>query len=437
MNKFQKLFREITEYRKAPEMISLWIILSLIAVLLIINIFFLPSLLRGLTIILFLGISYVMTLNNLRLARTNLETKAKRHELQSVIQNLQDGVISYNTNFKILTFNKAAEKILDISAEEIIDQKIDPALSKNPHFRRLTQIIFPSLAPAINQISEANVWPQIIDISFEEPTLEIRTALSPITDSKDNILGYIKVLRDQTREKNILKSKSEFISIAAHQLRTPLTAINWTFESLTKLSEAKPELKNIIEEGHSTAQRALKIINDLLDVSKIEEGKFDYTFEDTNLIEFIQTVLNNFKPIAEQYGVNIYFQKPEKPIQVQLDLQKMSIALSNLIDNAIKYNSKNGKVTISVEKIEKEPYLKIKIEDTGVGIPPQEINKLFKKFYRGSNVIQLQPDGSGLGLYVTKNIIQRHGGQIGVESVIDRGSTFYFTLPLKLEPKSV
>ena len=172
-------------------------------------------------------------------------------------------------------------------------------------------------------------------------------------------------------------------------------------------------------------------------MSKIEEGKFDYTFEDTNLIEFIQTVLNNFKPIAEQYGVNIYFQKPEKPIQVQLDPQKMSIALSNLIDNAIKYNSENGKVTISVEKIEKEPYLKIKIEDTGVGIPPQEINKLFKKFYRGSNVIQLQPDGSGLGLYVTKNIIQRHGGQIGVESVIDRGSTFYFTLPLKLEPKSV
>ncbi|MEK7087029.1 MAG: ATP-binding protein, partial [Patescibacteria group bacterium] len=118
---------------------------------------------------------------------------------------------------------------------------------------------------------------------------------------------------------------------------------------------------------------------------------------------------------------------------INIDPQRLGMALANLIENAIKYNVKNGEVTVSVEELKDRPFLKINVSDTGVGVPKEEINKLFTKFYRGENITQVEPNGSGLGLFIAKNIIQNHGGEIGVQSVPGRGSTFYFTLPLKSE----
>jgi signal transduction histidine kinase len=150
------------------------------------------------------------------------------------------------------------------------------------------------------------------------------------------------------------------------------------------------------------------------------------------LYEFIKNILNQFKTVAEQYQIQLYFKPLNEKLTVRIDPQKLTIAFSNLIDNAIRYNIKNGKVEVLIEKtmIKQQPFAKIIIKDTGVGIPPTEIEKLFRKFYRGSNVVSLEPNGSGLGLYIAKNIIQQHGGEISVESIIDRGSTFSFTLPL-------
>lgn len=429
MGRLKIFFRELALYGKAPELKLFWLTFGLIGILLMVDVFFLPIFLIWVSIILFLSVMAIISVSYLKIARSNQETKIKSRELQSVIENLDAGIIGYDPNFRIINFNKTAENIFGVSAQEIIGQYVDPNFVKNPHFRQLTQVVFPSLAPVVNVISEPSVWPQVVDITLEEPTRELRTALSRLTDDKGNLLGFFKIIRDRTREKSLLRSKSEFISIAAHQMRTPLSAINWAFESLIKLTEDKERLETM-KSGYEAVQRALKTVNDLLDVSKIEEGKYGYNFENADLGEFIQTILAQFKPIVQQYQVNIYLTLPKEKLTVRIDPQKLSIAFSNLIDNAIKYNVKNGKVEILVEKLENQPFIKISVTDTGVGIPANEMEGIFKKFYRGSNVIQLEPNGSGLGLYITKNIIQQHGGKIDLESVPDRGSTFYFTLPI-------
>lgn len=352
--------------------------------------------------------------------------------LKELIAGLDDGVIGYDADFKITVFNPVAERIFNLPAAEILGQIITPATLKSDRFNQLTRIIFPSLAPAIVQISEPSVWPQITELTLQNPDRVLLTILVRTFDQNQNV-SFFKIVKDRTREKTILKSKSEFINVAAHQLRTPVTAISWVLENLANAAKEKsfsPEIKDLIQQGQEVAQRSLKIINDLLDITKIEEGKFGYRFEKTDLNQFIQNVLIGLKPLTEHYGVALEFRPSLQPVEAWIDTAKLSVVLSNLIDNAVRYNIKNGRVDILLERMTDRPYVKISVKDTGVGIPEEEINKLFSKFYRGTNVVQLEPNGSGLGLFIAKNIVQQHGGEIGAESELNRGSVFYFTLPL-------
>ncbi|MBI3088996.1 MAG: ATP-binding protein, partial [Candidatus Colwellbacteria bacterium] len=136
------------------------------------------------------------------------------------------------------------------------------------------------------------------------------------------------------------------------------------------------------------------------------------------------------------YEVELYFDKgKETTINTMIDAGRLGLAISNLLDNAIKYNVKNGTVTVKIERLTDKPYLQVSIKDNGIGIPPEEAPKLFTKFFRSENAARIETEGSGLGLYITKNIIERHGGAIWAESILGRGTTFYFTLPL--DPKLI
>lgn len=429
MGKLKIFFKDLKNYSRSPELKRFWLFLGLVGLVFIVDFFFLPPLVGWLTLIFFFGFAIFRTAANIKIAKDNAETRIKSKESNAIIENLDAGVIGYDLNFKIVTFNRAAEEIFGLNAQEVIGQYIGPNFSKNPHFRQLTQVIFPSLAPIVRPVSEPNAWPQIADITLEEPSRELRTILNRITDNQNKVIGFFKVIRDQTREKAVLKSKSEFISVAAHQMRTPLTAISWAFENLLKLVKEK-DILEMVKTGYEVSQRTLKIVNDLLDVAKIEEGKFGYNFEEVDLKDFIETVLNQFKPMAEQYQINLYVVPWRENVKVRIDPQKLTIAFSNILDNAIKYNVKNGKVEVSVERLAGQPFVQVNVQDTGIGIPANEMSKVFQKFFRGSNAVQLEPNGSGLGLYITKNIVQQHGGKISIESVADRGTNFSFTLPL-------
>lgn len=429
--KFQRFFRQLGFYCGLPEMRSFWFLLFLIAAAATINLIFLKGAWALIILGIFIVIASVIFASNLRLARSNWEVKVERNQLQDVVENLKDGLIVYDLQFKIKIFNKAAEAIFNVTGKEILGQYFNPGFVQNPKYRLLAQAIFPSLAQASRRLSETNVWPQIVDLSFEN--LALRVITSRVDDPGGRLLGFFKIIQNRTREKELLQSKSEFITVVAHQLRTPLTGISWALETLNKDSDLKAESKQIIDETYLSVQRLTKIVSDLLDVAKIEEGKFGYQLENVNLTEFASDILASADLVAKEFGVKLYFEKPAEPIVVRIDSLKLGMVFNNLLDNAIKYNVENGEVAVKIQKLPDKPFVQVSVKDTGRGIPSEEINKLFKKFYRSGDVSSTV--GSGLGLYIAQNIIRRHGGEIWAESALGRGSVFCFTLPT--DPKLI
>jgi len=340
---------------------------------------------------------------------------------------LEEGFIIYDQEFRVLEMNGAAEKIFEISQKEIVGKKVDPQMAKDKKWRVLASVIFPSLATSVVQVSEASVWPRIVKVFVGESGLHLEVISDQI--KRDGKRVFFKLIRNETRERAILSSKNEFINTAAHQLRTPLTSINWALEFIQKSTEDSPEIQEVAREAIGVSERTLKITNDLLDVAKIEEGKFGYKFGLRNINEFAQKIYEAALPYANQQSVSLSLETLPEEMEVYIDEDRLGLAFFNLVDNAIKYNTKNGSVRIILERTGSE-YVKVSVRDSGVGIPEEERDSIFKKFYRGSNAEQLEPNGNGLGLFITKNIINRHGGQIGFETEVGRGTTFWFTIPL-------
>lgn len=417
-----------TSYLKAPEMRPFWYFLPLALVLLGINAFYLRMEWIVINASIFAVMGSIIFLNGTRIIRLNGEIKLERNELGSIVANLLDGLIAYDQSFKVVMMNRAAGQLLGVAAGEVIGSRITPENAKDAKFTLLAQILYPSIAPLVVRKTEGGVYPQVVDMSFTNPAVEFRIATDRIVDSNGTLLGFVKIIHDRTRETAMLKSKSEFIEVAAHQLRTPLTSINWIFESLAK-ETLSPEQKEMVNMGVLAAGNILKTVNDLLDVSQIEEGRYGYDFQATDINVFAEEVLTELMPYAKELGIKMYLKKSQAPIGVSIDPQKLGIVLANLVSNAIKYNIENGEVTIEIKKLEDKPYVEISVKDTGIGIPADEMQRLFTKFFRADNAQKTVADGSGLGLYITKNIVRRHGGDIWAESQLNRGSIFHVTIP--------
>lgn len=228
--------------------------------------------------------------------------------------------------------------------------------------------------------------------------------------------------------------KSDFVSVAAHQLRTPLSGLNWVLKLFIDgdLGPMTEYQKKMLDRGIEANQKMIVLVNDLLNVSRIENGKFGYKFEKGDFTVLLKTLVANVDLFAKEHNIEVRTEHHGDPLPAfTFDMEKLTMALQNIVDNALKYTLPGGHVTISTEKA--GDYVEIKISDTGVGIPKAEVGKLFSKFFRASNVIHLQTDGSGLGLFISKNIIIRHGGQVWVESEEGKGTTFTVVVPLKDE----
>lgn len=365
-----------------------------------------------------------------KITKLTFDSRFKDQEKEALVEYLHDGIVIYDTNFVVRTFNGAAEKIFGVSKEVVLGKQMEPGLIKNQELRTLTQILFPSLAPAAEQKSEPGMWPQIVNISLDAPKLEVQTVLHQVVAEDGEVIGFLKVIKDLTREKSILEAKTDFINVAAHQLRTPVTALHWALENIVMFSKDNPNIYPIAKEALSVSERAAKITNDLLDISKIEEGRFGYTFKDDDLVVFLQKLVSDMKSLADAYSISLSFESSLPSVQVYIDENRLSAVFLNLMDNAIRYNTKQGRVLVSIKQDESPSFIKISVSDTGVGIPPADLAKLFQKLHRGSNVVQMEPNGSGLGLYIAKNIVEQHGGKIEVSSEVNRGTTFTIHLPL-------
>ena len=407
-----------------------WVFFILAIGIFVINFIYLPDVWFFISAGLFVVLGASIFFTNLRLARSNLQIKVERNLLQSAVKNLRDGVIAYDQEFKVLLFNPAAESIFNIKAEEIMGKAISVGMAEDNHLRILVQTIFTSLAPLVVAKSEPGSSVQVYDMFFDEPSLQLRVTSTHIIDPAGKLLGFMKIVHDRSREVAISKSKTEFIAIAAHQLQSPLSAIAWAFELLEDEKDISENGKELVTHGREASSKAFKLVKDLLDASKIEGGKFGYEFQETEMVGFVEKILGEAAVTAQQHNVNVYFERPaEQSVKLTIDQSKLGMVFSNLLDNAIRYNVPNGRVVVKMERLKDAPYMLFSVKDTGIGIPPEDINKLFQKFFRASNLESMNMKGTGLGLYIVKNIIAQHGGQIWAESQLKRGTAFYFTLP--------
>lgn len=393
--------------------------------------FFLEPLAHALVFAVLVVVGGMIFGTSVRVARSALDLQLERRRLETIIADLNDGVVAYDNDFKMLVFNKAAEQIFNVKADRILQQSFTLQVKERlpAEYRLLLAVLFPALAPIVVRRSEPGIYPQVLDFTFTEPAVELRVSTSRILGDDGESLGFIKIVRDRTREIDLLRSKSEFIEIASHQLRTPLTGIVWAWESLVN-EDLKPETHALAASGLQATKHLGDIIDDMLDVSRIEEGRFGYDFISQDIVAFLQKIVDEAGLAATKYQVKVYFEAPaEKNIALTFDPKKLAIAVSNLIDNALKYNVKNGQVVVKAELVVGEPYIKISVSDTGIGIPEKDLSKLFAKFFRSDNASRFATEGTGLGIYIAKNVVERHGGKIWVESELNRGTTFYFTLP--------
>jgi len=232
------------------------------------------------------------------------------------------------------------------------------------------------------------------------------------------------------------EAKSKFVSVTTHQLRTPLAAIKWTLDMTAKgqLGAVTEEQKKYLLQGLISTERVISIVNDLLKVDSIDTERSDYVFHPTDLVKLISNVIFEFDSQAAIKKINFLFLKPQATIPlIEMDANKVQMAFENLIDNAVKYTPESGQVTIRIsdERINSaEGAVEITVTDSGIGIPASETGKIFQKFFRASNAIKAEPDGSGLGLFITRDIIEKHNGAIWFENRPGQGTAFSFTLPL-------
>jgi len=228
------------------------------------------------------------------------------------------------------------------------------------------------------------------------------------------------------------RTKSEFVSVAAHQLRTPLTALRWSYHALLDgdMGPLAEEQKKIIQDGLRATLQMITLINDLLNVARIEEGRFGFTYTLQSLEPIIASSFHRFEKIAREKAVALVFQPAAAKLPpLLLDAEKMGIVIDNLLDNALKYTLPGGSVTLRVT--DEKTRIRVEVEDTGIGIPKDQMRHIFSKFFRTTNATLFQTSGNGLGLYLAKNIVETHGGDMIVQSAEGKGSVFSFTLPVK------
>ncbi|OGZ45793.1 MAG: hypothetical protein A3C84_03275 [Candidatus Ryanbacteria bacterium RIFCSPHIGHO2_02_FULL_48_12] len=235
------------------------------------------------------------------------------------------------------------------------------------------------------------------------------------------------IFRDITREKEIDREKSEFVSLAAHQLRTPLTGIGWTVELFLRKEKLTKEEKSYLDAIHFSVQRLNTLVKLLLNVSRIESGKVSVDAKPVELVAFTSTCIGEHKMLYEKKKLDVVFDKHPQKLMVTTDKNLLDFILKNLFANAINYTEEKGKVEITLQ--EKQDSVVFTVQDTGIGIPKKEQARIFGKFIRASNAVNTKPDGTGLGLYIVRESVNLLGGKIWFESEEGKGSTFFIELP--------
>ena len=370
----------------------------------------------------------VNIMEDLESVKVKLEEEKVKDE--AILENIGEGVLAIDSQRKVLFLNKKGEEILAWKALSLIGRVINSLPLEDEQGNLIPREQRPTYI-ALKTGKTTTTTTTTYFVRSDKTKFPIGIIVSPIKIN-GKITGAIAVFRDMTKEKEIDKAKSEFVSLASHQLRTPLTAINWYIEMLQDkdVGVLNDKQKEYFLEIYKGSRRMVDLLNDLLNVSRLETGRLKIEPVPTDLKAFIQEVCKELQPLVLEMGCHLLFKLPEKLPEVNVDQVLLRQVISNLLTNAIQYSSvgKAGQVIVSLAVSPKE--YTISVKDNGIGIPKEVQGRIFEKFFRADNAHEIMVDGNGLGLYLVKQIIDAFGGSIRLDSEVGKGSIFYVTISL-------
>ena len=351
----------------------------------------------------------------IRLTQENLEQESKR--LHSILAYMTDGVLATNRRGQITMINDMAKRQLGIESDDALNQNILELLKIEEEYE---------LRDLITQSPELMIYSQ--NLNGEYISLRVRFAL--IRRESGFISGLVAVLHDTTEQEKEERERRLFVSNVSHELRTPLTSVKSYLEALDEGALTEPVAPDFIKVSLDETNRMMRMVTDLLHLSRIDNETSHLDVELINFTAFITFILNRFDKMKSQDEEKKYELVRDYPINsvwIEIDTDKMTQVIDNILNNAIKYSPDGGKITVSMKTTDDQMILSI--SDQGLGIPKEDLPKIFDRFYRVDKARSRAQGGTGLGLAIAKEIVKQHNGFIWAKSEYGKGSTFTIVLP--------
>jgi two-component system phosphate regulon sensor histidine kinase PhoR len=352
--------------------------------------------------------------------------RGQRSRLETVLNTATESILAIDTNGTVVMANKSAAELSEREVSKIVDRPI----AETFQWLRGGHEAAVEYAP-----SETRTY---TDLEYKSPSGDIhyvKLIVSPVHSESSQLVSAIVTIHDETKGRELENMKIDFVSMAAHELRTPLAALRGYLElAVYKTKEStNQELDGLMAKALKSTADLNGLISNLLDVSRIERGALVLDMHTVDLATIIQQAIEDAQVLARDKKIALAYDGPQADCTMRGDEMALHEVVTNLLSNAIKYTSEGGSVTVRLQK--HEDTYSVNVEDTGIGIPKRALPHLFTKFYRVHGGLDSGSTGTGLGLFITKSIVERHGGTITVSSAEGKGSTFTFTLPVRYEQK--
>lgn len=350
---------------------------------------------------------------------TELAALEKLRYHASLVDNVSDAVISTDLNFTIVSWNRSAERLYGWQEHEVIGRAITSFLHNEYSDSTADE-------QAVTQLLQTGLWTgDVVQRHKDGTPRHIAASVTIVKDAEGKNTGVIAINRDITERIQIEKRKDDFISIASHELKTPITSI----KAFTQILQQMPEVKETKASkllGRMDAQinRLTDLVSDLLDVSRIQTGRLELKQSEFDIVILTEHVAQDLEQVSKTHKITV---TGSASCIMSGDRERIGQVITNLIENAVKYSPKSKTVNVSIEKQENQVVIGVK--DFGIGISKNDVPYVFDRFYRASNTTESLP-GQGLGLYISAEIVKRHGGSISIDSKKGKGSIFAVTLPI-------
>lgn len=366
------------------------------------------------------------------LAATLRHQKVEADKTKAIVEGIADGVIVFDATHKVIMINPTAERMLNLPVPIVLGRDMHDLIGEADEAldREATLTILTVLSALVGSRERLEAGESLIQTRFQIGERTITASFTPVALTDGGPFNIVAVFRDITKEAEIDRMKSEFLSMAAHELRAPMTSIKGYSDMLLLglVGEYDERQKQFLNTIKANVDRVLEMVNEFSEISRIETGALKLDVKRLHLDDLVSEVVVSLRPQIEAKKINLTVEVPPDLPQVWGDRTRIIQVLTNLVTNAYKYTPEGGQIAIMAQWLDDS--MQVDVTDTGIGIGPQDQERLFTHFFRADHPEVRRVAGTGLGLSIAKSIVEMHGGRIWVESQLGEGSTFSFTLPL-------